>query len=187
MQFHHIETLEWLLTRLTESDSCVPECFSSSTDCLFKVCPMNRYSAQKQFWKAKQGKQGNNNTQGDLFKKLQVFLFCFYHNLHLDLHFHLHPKALVNLCFITQHAAELEQKQNESENKKLLGEVVKYSNVIQVRPISSANTCGVTLSRVQSLVFVFLFTKVVLLSSNPCHLRQFWKSPQWWYLVSLIV
>ncbi|KAB1254363.1 Inositol 1; 4; 5-trisphosphate receptor type 2 [Camelus dromedarius] len=61
---------------------------------------MNRYSAQKQYWKAKQAKQGNH-TEAALLKKLQ-------------------------------HAAELEQKQNESENKKLLGEIVKYSNVIQI-------------------------------------------------------
>lgn len=129
----------------------MPEYFPSSPDCLFKVCPMNRYSAQKQFWKAKQGKQGNNNTQGDLFKKLQV---SFFSTIWISISICICiPKAVVNFCFI-QHAAELEQKQNESENKKLLGEVVKYSNVIQVEPISSANTCGAQMSCVQSLVFV---------------------------------
>lgn len=36
---------------------------------------------------------------------------------------------------VLQHASNLEQKQNETENKKVHGDVVKYGTVIQVNDL----------------------------------------------------
>ncbi|KAH0618796.1 hypothetical protein JD844_018273 [Phrynosoma platyrhinos] len=134
-------------------------------DCLFRVCPMNRYSAQKQYWKAKQTKQDKDKIADVvLLQKLQMWSsgFTLLLPCHIDktravdfyssclqaqlltkiaetgicyslISFFLAPRIVFQL----HHAAQMEQKQNETENKKVHGDVVKYGCVIQLLHMKS--------------------------------------------------
>lgn len=72
------------------------------TDCLFRICPVNRYAAQKQYWtEQKKFQAGESVFEEDMLKKLK-------------------------------NAADKEKEQNDMEYRKMLGVPVQYGGTIQV-------------------------------------------------------
>uniref|UniRef100_A0A8R1DTF9 Inositol 1,4,5-trisphosphate receptor n=1 Tax=Caenorhabditis japonica TaxID=281687 RepID=A0A8R1DTF9_CAEJA len=76
-------------------------------DCLFKVCPVNRYAAQKHLWtEQKRFQTGDSMFDDDLMNKLRV-------------------------------AADKEREENEAEFQKTLGNVVQYGSMVQLLHVKS--------------------------------------------------
>lgn len=74
-------------------------------DCLFRLCPVNRYAAQKQYW----------NEQ----KRCQLINAQFEH----------FDNEMLNKLRV---AADKERIQNDLEYSKMLGSVIQYGSSIQV-------------------------------------------------------
>ncbi|KAE8292692.1 Inositol 1,4,5-trisphosphate receptor type 3 IP3 receptor isoform 3 [Larimichthys crocea] len=81
---------------------------------------MSRYSAQKQFWKAKQAKHEKDKIADVVLLQKRRS-----------------SEGRHALWVVTTHASNLEQKQNETENKKVHGDIVKYGTVIQLLHMKS--------------------------------------------------
>ncbi|XGW30683.1 hypothetical protein V3C99_009556 [Haemonchus contortus] len=76
-------------------------------DCLFKVCPVNRYAAQKQYWtEQKRFISGESTFDDDMMNKLRI-------------------------------AAEKEKEQNELEFRKTQGNVIQYGTTVQLLHVKS--------------------------------------------------
>lgn len=113
-------------------------------DCLFKICPNNRYTAQKQFWKtSKDSRRTSLNSLNNL-GSVQVNSSSpagtpspmSVSNKQLNSS-QLNNANDAMLIAKLHQAAEQEKRQNEIENKKLIGTTIQYGSMIQLLHLKS--------------------------------------------------
>lgn len=94
-------------------------------DCLFRITPQNRYSAQRQYWK-----QCRQNAAANTVANSESMI-----NNHGLVGSSLDESVLKKL----QHAADLEKKQNETETSKLISAntTIQYGSVVQLLHLKS--------------------------------------------------
>ena len=110
-------------------------------DCLFKICPNNRYTAQKQFWKTS---KDSRRTSANNLSSAQVSNspagtpspITAVNNKQMNSS-QLNNANDAMLIAKLHQAAEQEKRQNEIENKKLIGTTIQYGSMIQMLHLKS--------------------------------------------------
>lgn len=124
---------------------CPPDKFR---DCLFKICPNNRYTAQKQYFKTSKDSRRtsvNNLSSMTINSPSPAGTPNPIGNKTLNstqLNNALSNSASTNandamLIAKLHQAAEQEKRQNEIENKKLIGTTIQYGSMIQLLHLKS--------------------------------------------------
>lgn len=114
-------------------------------DCLFKICPQSRYNARKQLWRNIQGGQGmvNQNPyeeEMDLeasFNKMRPKLTRQQSVNSLSEAEAGQPRVVDTVLKRLKQAAVVEKDQNVLEQKRAIGEALRYGAIIQLLHVKS--------------------------------------------------
>ena len=116
-------------------------------DCLFKICPQSRYNARKQLWRNIQGgnaglmkNDDQEESQNAGFSRPKLLRQESVKSLGEDnSHFGAsgQPRVVDTVLKRLKQAADVERDQNELEQKRAIGEALRYGAIIQLLHVKS--------------------------------------------------